>query len=247
MTNTQNKLTCESCSRAQYLSAATYCLTLGITESADIICTEDNLKTIADIDVSEVSSYPISGDCIASLTATMRLKTDSFCAECTEFNPSDDACKLCFASGAFYALSVPASDLKITDSVCTSSEMLMIMTQPCWSSARWLGSCPEPVTSDSLEASVSETCSSCVQKAFADHANDCKTPCDKAAKDSTDTESYNLCVSCSEAQYLSAATYCLTVSSGSSTTTAPTSSAFASVGGVMMASLLLVGMIVSGL
>ena len=256
MTIAANKNMCKLCSQAQYLSAATYCLTLGTTRSA-ATCTEKDLEFFADIDFSkadidfsQVSGYGFSEDCYGALTATMGVKTGSLCTKCTKFNPADDACKLCYASSAFYALSVHAADLKITNSLCTSSEVLMIMTQPCWSSARWLSVCPETVTSDSLESSVSETCSSCVQKAFTDHANDCKTRCDKAAKDNTDVASYNLCKSCSEAQYLSAATYCLTVSSGSTTTYVPStkkSSAFASVGGVMMYSLLLVVMMVLGL
>lgn len=241
MANADNKSTCKSCRQAQYLSAAAYCLTVGSTTSA-ATCTEENLSTIAAIDLSKVSSYPIPGDCIESLIETMTLKTDSLCTTCTQFNPSSEACKLCYASSAFFALSVPADDLKITDSLCSSSEMLVIMTQPCWSSARWLSSCP--VTSDSVQSSLSTACVSCVQEAFTDRELDCKTPCDEAAQDVTDKVNYDLCKSCSEAQYLSAATYCLTVSATTSEPTVNGSPAFA---GVMMSSLLIFAMTVLGI
>jgi hypothetical protein len=101
---------------------------------------------------------------------------------------------------------------------------------------------PSSLSSCSRISGLSAGCIPCATESIENHAGDCTSACLNVNENN-----HTRCYECSQAQYLSAATHCLTVSSGSSTTTAPTSSAFASVGGVMMASLLLVGMIVSGL
>jgi len=220
---------------------------LGLLDSGTAItpCYVYDLQTIANYDVSSISSYPISGTCIETLTSTLKAATLG-CVTCTSDDLSSDACKFCYAKSATLVVSIQAVPLMITNATCTSAEMALVASEPCWNTATSFSVCPVSSTSTSSELSVSETCASCAREAFANHADDCKINC---GGDMDVVANKDLCEHCSQAQYLSAASYCLTVGS-STTTSAPTtqaSSAFASVGGLMMSSLLMAVLIVSGL
>ena len=76
------------------------------TSTASVQCTNDDLKTIAELQVSDVTSYPIAGDCISNLNSTMDNDLPWSCRACTKDNLSTDACKLCYASAASYAVAV---------------------------------------------------------------------------------------------------------------------------------------------
>ena len=196
-------------------------------------CALNDLQTIANYDVSALT-YPLSGSCIESMITTLEIGTSVHCGPCDQDNLSGDACEFCYARSAIAAVSGEALPLMITDSSCTSVEMTLIVTQPCWITGSSLSSCPVSVSNSNTQLSVSETCVSCAKRAFDNHTKDCETPC---GKDMTDPDNIALCQSCTQAQYLSAATYCLTTK---------TSSAFASFGGLMISSLLMVVMIVFG-
>ena len=190
------------------------------TSTASVQCTNDDLKTIAELQVSDVTSYPIAGDCISNLNSTMAWISGAICEACTNESLSTEACKLCYARSASYAVGFWAypNSLQITNSTCTSMEFIGIYLENCWSTATSLSECPVSVSN--VEYSVSETCASCAQKAFVDHADDCKTPC---SKDMNDGANKAFCKSCSQAQYLVSATYCLTVSSDTTSTTTTSS------------------------
>jgi hypothetical protein len=190
------------------------------------------LQAIANYHVPTISEYPIPGDCIEALNTTLLNFVSANCQACMEYYLSSDACKFCYAQSATMAVAAAASALTITNSPCTSAEMAVISTDPCWTTASSLGDCPVSVSS------VRETCLSCARKAFMDRAGDCTTLCDKAAEDDPDKVSYALCNACSQAQHLASATYCLTVSS------TETSSSF---GGPIISPLLMVVTIVFGL
>ena len=149
----------------------------------------------------------------------MAWNSGKFCEACTNESLSTEACKLCYAKSASYAVAYWAYRLQITNSTCTSMEFIGIVYEDCWSTATSLSECPVSVSN--VEYDVSETCASCARQAFVDHADDCKTPC---SKDMNDEANVAFCKSCSQAQYLAAATYCLTVSSDTTSTSTTTTS-----------------------
>ena len=97
------------------------------TSTASVQCTNDDFKTIAELQVSDITSYPTAGDCIIIVNSTMAWASGMNCEACTNDSLSTDACKLCYAKSASYAISYEAYSLEITNSTCTSTESVGIV------------------------------------------------------------------------------------------------------------------------
>lgn len=202
-------------------------IVLGFFDSstASPYCTIADLQNVANLNVSAVASFPIAGDCMTALNGTMQVGISS-CTSCTAYNLTSDGCRFCYSLGAISAVAREAGLLLISNSSCTSADMVKIANDSCLATPGSLSSC-------SSISGLSAGCIPCATESIKNHAGDCTSACLNVNENN-----HTRCYECSQAQYLSAATYCLTVT---------TSSAFASFGGLMISSLLMVVMIVFGL